>query len=172
MRKIGLKQTWDWVWLGLSLVPYFTKEPQQQQQQLGHRSQWNVSDNFAISQYPRPGVYPTEFPNSDRPRLRDIKIMGYSLRISHFRYTIWLEFNARTFERSKFEWHSQFVFISFRLIIIKNSINFWLDWNRFYGEELYDHSTDPDEYTNLYDQHEFAAIKLQLKHLLRTKLDN
>lgn len=47
-----------------------------------------------------------------------------------------------------------------------------LDWNRFYGEELYDHTIDPDEYINLYDRHEFAAIKLQLKHLLRTKLDN
>ena len=46
------------------------------------------------------------------------------------------------------------------------------DWNRFYGEELYDHSIDPDEYINLYDRYEFAAIKLQLKHLLRTKLDN
>lgn len=49
---------------------------------------------------------------------------------------------------------------------------FSLDWNRFYGEELYDHAMDPDEYINLYDRHEFAAIKLQLKHLLRTKLDN
>lgn len=47
-----------------------------------------------------------------------------------------------------------------------------IDWNRYYGEELYDHTIDPDEYINLYDRHEFAAIKLQLKHLLRTKLDN
>lgn len=46
------------------------------------------------------------------------------------------------------------------------------DWNRFYGEELYDHSIDPDEYMNLYDRYEFVAIKLQLKHILRSKLDN
>lgn len=61
----------------------------------------NVTQHFAISQYPRPGVFPTEFPNSDEPRTRDIKIMGYSLRISHFRYTIWIEFNAKRFRRSK-----------------------------------------------------------------------
>lgn len=67
-----------------------------------HRRQLNMSDSFAISQYPRPGVFPTEFPNSDRPRLRDIKIMGYSLRTDNFRYTIWLEFNSRTFKRSEF----------------------------------------------------------------------
>lgn len=79
---------------GKSLVPYLTNERR-------HRRQWNESDSFAISQYPRPGIYPTQFPNSDQPRLRDIKIMGYSLRISHYRYTIWLAFNARTFKRSE-----------------------------------------------------------------------
>lgn len=46
------------------------------------------------------------------------------------------------------------------------------DWHRFYGEELYDHSIDPDEYMNLYDRREFAALKSQLKHLLRSKVDN
>lgn len=63
--------------------------------------QSNVSKHYAISQYPRPSVFPSEYPDSDRPRLKDIKIMGYSLRTSHFRYTIWLEFNARLFKRSK-----------------------------------------------------------------------
>lgn len=57
------------------------------------------SKYFAISQYPRPSQYPTS--GSDRPRLHQIKIMGYSLRYQHFRYTIWLEFNPRTFKRSK-----------------------------------------------------------------------
>lgn len=61
----------------------------------------NISTHYAISQYPRPGVFPSEYPDSDKPRLRNIKIMGYTLRASHFRYTIWLEFNSRTFERSK-----------------------------------------------------------------------
>lgn len=63
-----------------------------------------------------------------------------------------------------FDFYSKFIMSFF--------LNFLLDWNRFYGEELYDHTTDPDEYINLYDRQEFAAIKLQLKNLLRTKLDN
>jgi hypothetical protein len=29
-----------------------------------------------FSQYPRPGVFPTLKPNSDKPRLKQIKVMG------------------------------------------------------------------------------------------------
>ncbi|XP_031631484.1 iduronate 2-sulfatase isoform X2 [Contarinia nasturtii] len=100
---------------------------------------------FAISQYPRPGIFPTQYPDSDKPRLKYIKIMGYSLRTIRFRYTIWLEFNPKTFKRN---------------------------WHKYYGEELYDHSIDPEENLNLVNRHEFDAIKLQLKHLLRSKLEN
>lgn len=61
----------------------------------------NATSHIAISQYPRPSDFPSQHPDSDRPRLKDIKIMGYSLRKSHFRYTIWIEFNVKTFKRSK-----------------------------------------------------------------------
>lgn len=33
----------------------------------------------ALSQYPRPGLFPTRHPNSDEPKLIEIKIMGYSV---------------------------------------------------------------------------------------------
>lgn len=46
------------------------------------------------------------------------------------------------------------------------------DWHKRYGEELYDHSIDPDENMNLANRHEFAALKLQLYRILRNKLDN
>lgn len=65
-----------------------------------------TNHHVAISQYPRPGTFPTQFPDSDKPRLKYIKIMGYSLRTIRFRYTIWLEFNSKTFKRSKFK-HTQ-----------------------------------------------------------------
>ena len=57
---------------------------------------------FALSQYPRPGMLPTKHPNSDKPKLKNIKIMGYSLRTNHYRYTLWVRFYAQNFSRGKF----------------------------------------------------------------------
>lgn len=56
----------------------------------------------ALSQYPRPGAYPSEHPNSDQPKLKQIKIMGYSIRDERFRYIAWIGFDAKTFHRGKF----------------------------------------------------------------------
>ncbi|XP_034094416.1 iduronate 2-sulfatase [Gymnodraco acuticeps] len=50
----------------------------------------------SFSQYPRPANTPQE--NSDLPDLKDIKIMGYSLRTWDYRYTLWLGFNPNTFQ--------------------------------------------------------------------------
>lgn len=36
--------------------------------------------------------------NSDLPFLRDIKVMGYSLRSWDYRYTLWLGFDPNTFK--------------------------------------------------------------------------
>ena len=36
--------------------------------------------------------------NSDLPFLKDIKVMGYSLRSWDYRYTLWLGFDPNTFE--------------------------------------------------------------------------
>lgn len=74
---------------GKTLLPYFSTN--------FNRS--NDSKWFAISQCPRPSSFPQT--DSDRPRLKNIKIMGYSLRFENYRYTIWLEFNSKIFERSK-----------------------------------------------------------------------
>lgn len=49
-----------------------------------------------FSQYPRPSVE-TQL-NSDQPSLKDIKVMGYSMRTSYLRYTEWIGFNHNTFQ--------------------------------------------------------------------------
>lgn len=61
----------------------------------------NSDDEAAYSQYPRPGPNPSKSPDSDQPKLREIKIMGYSIRTRQFRYTAWIKFNSRKFKRSK-----------------------------------------------------------------------
>lgn len=58
-------------------------------------------DAMAFSQYPRPSSYPSKIPDSDQPKLREIKIMGYSMRTNRFRYTAWIKFNNKKFKRSK-----------------------------------------------------------------------
>lgn len=58
----------------------------------------NVSRNWksaTFSQYPRP----SDFPQMDSllPHLKAIKIMGYSMRTSDYRYTEWVGFNHTSF---------------------------------------------------------------------------
>lgn len=60
-----------------------------------------ADEHIALSQYPRPGMLPTKHPNSDKPKLRNIKIMGYSLRADFYRYTLWVRFQAHNFSRGK-----------------------------------------------------------------------
>jgi iduronate 2-sulfatase len=48
----------------------------------------------AFSQYPRPSLSPQE--NSDKPHLADIRIMGYSVRTTRYRYTEWIDFDHVT----------------------------------------------------------------------------
>lgn len=57
-------------------------------------------DAIAYSQYPRPDSYPSKHPDSDQPKLREIKIMGYTMRTNRFRYTAWIKFNNKKFKRS------------------------------------------------------------------------
>lgn len=64
---------------------------------------------FAISQYPRPGIYPTAHPNADKPLLHQIKVMGYSLRTTQFRYTIWIGFDPKTFTKGKNNFFDAFI---------------------------------------------------------------
>jgi iduronate 2-sulfatase len=100
----------------------------------------NDDEEFvAFSQYPRPAEYPVRFPNSDKPKLYQIRIMGYSIRTHQFRYTAWIKFTPSTFER---------------------------DWTVVYGEELYDHSLDPKENMNLISRSELNFVRLFLKERL------
>jgi len=70
----------------------------------------------ALSQYPRPGMQPTKHPNSDKPKLRNIKIMGYSLRTDIYRYTLWVRFHAQNFSRGELE-----IGYSLLLVNLKNT---------------------------------------------------
>ncbi|XP_073919260.1 iduronate 2-sulfatase isoform X2 [Castor canadensis] len=55
----------------------------------------NPRESIAYSQYPRPADSPQW--NSDKPSLKDIKIMGYSIRTIDYRYTVWVGFNPNEF---------------------------------------------------------------------------
>lgn len=55
----------------------------------------NPRELVAYSQYPRPADAPQW--NSDKPSLKDIKVMGYSIRTVDYRYTVWVGFSPREF---------------------------------------------------------------------------
>ncbi|KAJ8676214.1 hypothetical protein QAD02_012000 [Eretmocerus hayati] len=110
------------------------------------KSQSSTLEKFAISQYPRPGLEPKCEPSSDEPRLREISIMGYTLRTVQYRYTAWVEFSP----------------------VSKNA-----NWKKILAEELYNHYSDPDENSNLANFEYFGEIKSGLKHkLIRRLRDN
>ncbi|XP_060800634.1 iduronate 2-sulfatase isoform X3 [Amyelois transitella] len=117
---------------GQSLVPLMTSETNRLNSKL-----------FAISQYPRPSVYPKR--NSDKPRLKDIKIMGYSIRTKRYRYTEWISFNSSKFTRN---------------------------WDINYGVELYDHIRDPNEAYNVGFVSTYQKIVALLSKKLRAQIEN
>lgn len=94
-----------------------------------------------FSQYPRPGVSPTWSPNSDKPRLHKIKIMGYTLRTKRYRYTAWIKFDN----------------------VIMTS-----DWNSLIADELYDHTTDIHEMINQVNNTDYLKVKIKLNQLLKS----
>nr|XP_050855058.1 iduronate 2-sulfatase isoform X3 [Vespula vulgaris] len=94
----------------------------------------------AFSQYPRPGIEPTLHPNSDEPHLKDITIMGYSLKSHEYRYTAWIPFTSE---------------------------NKTANWKIIISEELYNHNYDSAEYFNLARSPNFLKKKSELKTLLR-----
>lgn len=120
---------------GKSLSKYFSNDTQ---------FNLNINDSIAFSQYPRPSMYPSESPNSDRPKLHQIRIMGYSLRTNQYRYTLWVKFSPKKFTKY---------------------------WNKIVGEEFYDHSIDPDENINLNTRSELDGIRLDLRKILIDKFD-
>ncbi|CAK9833681.1 Iduronate 2-sulfatase [Anthophora retusa] len=94
----------------------------------------------AFGQYPRPSIEPSMHPNSDEPRLNEIKAMGYTIRTNRYRYTAWLPFNSET----------------------KTA-----DWNHIIAEELYDYNTDKGENRNVAFLKKYDKIKEKLKMLLQ-----
>lgn len=68
--------------------------------------------------------------------------MGYSMRSLCYRYTLWLAFNSTAFLP---------------------------DFDIVYGEELYDHRTDPGENRNLVWSRQQVALSAEKR--LRTELE-
>lgn len=82
-----------------------------------------------ISQYPRPSDKPQK--HSILPSLNIIKIMGYSMRTSEYRYAEWVGFNHTSFQ---------------------------MDWNDVHARELYILADDPREDTNVADDPKYQSI--------------
>ncbi|KAM8952895.1 iduronate 2-sulfatase [Pelodytes ibericus] len=64
----------------------------------------NITNIAAYSSYPRPSDTPQW--NSDLPDLRDIKIMGYSMRTLDYRYTVWVGYDPVAFEANLTDIHA------------------------------------------------------------------
>nr|XP_028571272.1 iduronate 2-sulfatase isoform X1 [Podarcis muralis] len=87
----------------------------------------------AFSQYPRPGDTPDW--NSDLPLLKDIKVMGYSIRTADYRCTLWLGFNPS---------------------------NFTVHLNDVHGGELYFTASDPSQDHNKYRSNMHGSLAKKL----------
>ncbi|XP_023248366.1 iduronate 2-sulfatase [Copidosoma floridanum] len=120
--------------MGSSLIPLITASTKTKSRSV---------NRTAISQYPRPGVDPVCNPSSDKPRLRQISVMGYTIRTVQYRYTAWVNFSQ----------------------VVKLPI-----WQSILAEELYDHYTDSSESSNLASIQVFQHIKYTLKLMLMEKL--
>lgn len=88
---------------GKSLVHYFNVSEGKEEE--GKEGCDNTDRCFneepaAFSQYPRPADTPQW--NSDKPKLKEIRIMGYSMRTIDYRYTLWVHFDPNNF-RANFE---------------------------------------------------------------------
>ncbi|XP_072302625.1 iduronate 2-sulfatase [Eucyclogobius newberryi] len=87
-----------------------------------HQEEKINKEQIAFSQYPRPSDTPQE--DSDLPDLKDIRVMGYSLRSWDYRFCLWLGFDPRTFQ---------------------------LNVSDVHAGELYVLDSDPGEDHNIYD---------------------
>lgn len=92
----------------------------------------------AFSQFPRPSVKPQG--NSDKPHLRDIRIMGYSVRTDAHRYTEWVAFDPSVFRAN---------------------------WSHVHARELYLQGPDPHEDQNVAYFPEYARLVNTLSEKLR-----
>ncbi|XP_062332660.1 iduronate 2-sulfatase [Osmerus eperlanus] len=70
----------------------------------GRRERGRDSEAIAFSQYPRPSNTPQV--NSDLPDLKDIRVMGYSMRSWDYRYTLWVTFDPASFQANMSDVHA------------------------------------------------------------------
>ncbi|XP_065702660.1 iduronate 2-sulfatase [Patagioenas fasciata] len=105
---------------GTSIVRYFNTSKEKD----GCDDTYRCLDEepVAFSQYPRPADAPQW--NSDKPKLKDIRIMGYSMRTIGYRYTLWVQFNPN---------------------------NFSANFEDVHAGELYMVETDPNQDYNIYN---------------------
>ncbi len=104
----------------------------------GYKKWHNTWKNATFSQYPRPSVKPQN--DSDKPRLKNIKIMGYSMRTTNLRYTEWIGFDPTAFHGN---------------------------WSDVKGQELYLYDSDPHEDHNVAGQAQYASKVEELSALLQ-----
>ncbi|NXK55885.1 IDS sulfatase, partial [Chauna torquata] len=109
---------------GASIVRYFnsSEENVEKEGDCDDTNRCYNEEPVAFSQYPRPADTPQW--NSDKPRLKDIRIMGYSMRTVDYRYTVWVQFNPD---------------------------NFSADFEDVHAGELYLVETDPNQDYNIYN---------------------
>ncbi len=98
-------------------------------------NQTNVWKSAVFSQYPRPSFAPQL--NSDQPSLKDINIMGYTMRTAYLRYTEWLGFDHNSFQPN---------------------------WDQVFARELY---FDDSQNLNVANDHRFKQIIELLSRQLR-----
>lgn len=101
----------------------------------GSKINWK---NCTFSQYPRPSDVPQQ--NTDTPKTKDIKIMGYAIRTVKFRYTEWIGFSPSTFKGN---------------------------WSDVHARELYDHQMDAYEDFNVVEQPQYRQVVDELSKALR-----
>jgi len=93
-----------------------------------------IVKEFSVSQYPRSGGDP----ETERLGYAGAKVMGYSIRTSQYRYTVWMGSNFRSSQK--------------------------FDKNLIIGEELYDYINDPEETENVVNEKNYNSISGELKN--------
>nr|XP_008167281.1 LOW QUALITY PROTEIN: iduronate 2-sulfatase [Chrysemys picta bellii] len=93
---------------GSSIVQHFNSNEEEEDYDTDYDHDYDIEGDheepIAFSQYPRPADTPQW--DSDKPELKDIKIMGYSMRTVDYRYTVWVGFNPSNFSANLQDVHA------------------------------------------------------------------
>ncbi|KAK7114972.1 iduronate 2-sulfatase-like [Littorina saxatilis] len=121
---------------GFSLVPVIRHVTKDKDDVIsGKDFAWKTA---AFSQYPRPSDVIQK--DSDGPELKNIRIMGYTMKTATHRYTEWVAYDPVTFTHNM---------------------------SHVYARELYDHTNDLEENLNIVDQVAFKGLVEELAQQLR-----